>query len=307
MIVLTHNDLDALGSVLVLEKVFKPSKYFYTNYGDMEEILEMMLKEESQDLFISDVSFTSNPEILHKLIDHFKNVTLCDHHMAAEDFFKQFDLNLIYDTKVCATKLLQQKYHDQVKDLDPILDIIDVYDIWRTDDPRFMASQDLNDYFWVKTNAQKIENRNNILTLAKEIIETHQLNDYEEITETCRLRQQDFEEMIYKKGLSSTYELNGLNITILKTWAGFNRLMISEMQRGQDIVVALNDLDKVVKIRINAKSRSKGLTHEVLQKMRLYLTGNPDIGHDLAFTYKYDGLMPVWIENFLNYVKNMEK
>lgn len=307
MIVLTHNDLDALGSVLVLEKVFHPSKYFYTNYGDMEEILELMLKEEPQELFISDVSFTSNPEILHKLIEHFKKVTLCDHHMASADFFKQFNLDLIYSTDVCATKLLQRKFHDQVKDLDPLLDTIDVYDIWRTEDPRFMASQDLNDYFWVRTNAQKIENRDNILVLAREILDTHELKDYEEITQVCRLRQQDFEEMIYKKGLSSLYELNGLNITILKTWAGFNRLMISEMQRGQDIVVALNDLDKVVKVRINAKSRSKGLTHGVLQNMRNYLTGNPDIGHDLAFTFKYETLMQTWIETFLNYVKNMEK
>lgn len=295
MLILTHNDLDALGSEVILHEVFGPQidRVFYTNYGDLDligdNIIEYQKVVGDDTLFIADVSFTNHRHVLEKLCLNFKNVVHCDHHQAPDDFWNGLPCKVIYEVGDCASKILFKKFENVLKplpyfeNLKNLIDLINVYDVWVQEDPRFMESQDLNEYFWEVTQAHHgIKNRENIFILA-ESLKKNNYNlpqDYNIVVQKLQEQQKAYEDKIKRENL--LYRFNGkFNCTVILSWEGFNRIMISEMKNGQEVVVGIHN--GLFKVRIDKNSR---LTAEQKLKLRGDLTGNPHHGHDLAFTYQ---------------------
>lgn len=292
MLALTHNDLDALGCVIILDRIFRGNitKYYYTNYGDMEAVCDKIIQEKGTEntLFIADVSFTSKPELLKKLAQNFKTVVHCDHHQTPDDFWKDIpNVKPLFTTDYCATKILFEKFKDNIysDSLRDLVEVINVYDVWLSDDEKFDRGQDINDYFWNKTHAEVPEFRGNILSLAREYETVNYNNpaDYDAIMADVLQRRIEELKKIKEHNLLHRFNSDKFKVTVLLTWDSFNRILISEMRKGVDVVIGISN--GIFKVRINKHST---ITHEMREEMRARLSDNPNLGHDHAFTFKIE-------------------
>lgn len=282
LIVFTHNDLDALGCMLNIEYKFPnvEKKYFHTNYSNIkervQEIEEYMTLNGNKHIFIVDVSFSDNKESLTKLYNLDKDLVLCDHHLYPDGFWDAFpEMKVQWDKTKSATLICNEYFGNKGKNLklDNLSRVIDVYDIWQTEEPEFDLSQDLNEYFWTY----------DIAILLKKIIDNdYRLpSDFKEVVKNIKLTYNTAIEDYNKRGLIK--RSGDVSLCFVKDW--FNQVMLKEMDNGQNIVVGI-DLYGIVRVRINKKH---DLNLSQKQQFREILTGNPDIGHAEAFTYKYAG------------------
>lgn len=278
LVVFTHSDLDAAGCVLNIE--FKlpsiPKKYFYTNYGDIEkitqEVIQYIKENNIQSLLMADVSFATNKECLAEIMELGIDVTLIDHHQYPEDFFSDFpSLKLIHDTSKSATLLCNEylKNTGKNENLDKLTKIIDVYDIWQINDPKFNFAQDLNEYFW----------RYSIPVFCKGVQEAGWNLPHDFLPVVRHIRQE------YTNGIKD-YEERGLiqrggKITLCFGHDWFNQILIREMNQGQDFVIGLSSYG-IIKVRISEKA---DYTNEQKRFLMKELTGKIT-GHENAFTYK---------------------
>ena len=176
LVVMTHNDLDALGCMLNIEYKMPgiPKKYFHTNYADIDQVVaeieRYVLAERNTHILIPDVSFADNKPALARLYN-IAHVTHIDHHLYPEGFWDDFPkMKVVHDMTKSATKLCNEFFKNTGKNerLDKLSFLIDVYDIWQSADPAFDLSQDLNEYFWASISYGVL------LPLVERIIE----NDY---------------------------------------------------------------------------------------------------------------------------------
>lgn len=279
LIVFTHNDLDALGCMLNLEFKFPgvPKKFFHTNYNNInqitEEILDYQKKTGATHLVMPDVSFSDNKAALIKLYHAFEKCTHIDHHLYPDDFWDDFpNMTVVYDKNKSATLLCHEYLGNGTKNanLDKLTNLIDVYDIWQTKHPYFNVSQDLNEYFWkfgiewlfneiVKADYAMPANFGPMVQqIRKEY--TEKLKEYEE------------RKLIHRQG----------EITFAFVYEHFNRVLLKEMAEGQNFVIGMTSFG-IVKIRIREEAP---YTDEQKKALRKALTGNDNIGHMNAFTYK---------------------
>ena len=307
MLVLTHNDLDALGCVIVLDRVFRNniSKVYYTNYGDMEAVCDKIILEKGSEkvLFIADVSFTSKPFVLEKLAQNFETVIHCDHHQTPDDFWDKLpNVKHLFTTDYCATKILYLKFEDKINsadsaELSSLVELINVYDVWKSEDEKFDLAQDLNDYFWYKTKANIPEFRSNILLLAREYeaVNYGKTTDYDAIMTLVNNRRLEELQKIKEHNLLHRFNTDKCDLSVLLTWDSFNHIMISEMRKGVDIVVGVSN--GIFKVRVR---RNSAVTHEMREEIRYRLSSNPNLGHDHAFTFKIENTTQ---EEIMNVIK----
>lgn len=297
LLVFTHNDLDAIGCMLNLEFKFPnvKKKYFHTNYANIVDLTDQILEHQKQNgnthLVMPDVSFSDNKESLRRLYNAFPHITHIDHHLYPEGFWDEFpNMKVVWDKSKCATKLCNEYFGNkgQNSNLDKLSTIIDVYDLWQVKHPAFDFAQDLNEYFW----------KYDIATLCKDIVEA----DYNlpsnfasvvnSIHEACEeaIRGYKQRKLIYKSG----------EITIAFVHEWFNQILIREMKEGQNFVIGANQYG-IIKVRI---SENAPYTDAQKTKLREILTGNPDIGHMNAFTYKVKN---VSFENIIQEIQHVVK
>jgi len=281
LIVLTHNDLDALGCMLCIENKFPDTKkkYFHTNYGDLDRVvteLDLYVKENGNvNIIIPDVSFSTNKDALRKIYGMFSGFILhIDHHMYPDGFWDEFPkMKVVYDKTKCATLLCFETFDIKNQNLQTITKIIDVYDLWQTESPIFNIAQDLNEYFWNKNRfcdmfSQAIGFIDRGYKLPRDFDDTVQMIKYK--------IEQEIAESYQKKLI---HRFGDISVVFAKEW--FNQIMIREMDAGQNFVIGFSSWG-LVKIRINQKFSST----EKKNKIREILTGEPDIGHMEAFSYK---------------------
>jgi len=284
LIVGTHNDLDALGSMLNIEFAYPniKKKYFHTNYADIPKFVDEMIVYAQQNgikgFLLPDVSFSDNKDSLRKLYNAGK-VVVIDHHMYPEGFWDEFpEMTIVHDKTKSATKLCNEYFKNTGKNkhLDQLTTVIDIYDIWQKDEKAFSFSQDLNEYFWHKVRATSIE------TLLNEIVDVdyNLPSDFtgvvQNIKETYTKAMDEYEtrKLIHRSG--------DITICFIDDW--FNQVMLKEHENNQNFVIGINSYG-ITRIRINQDSP---YSVEQINKLRLALTGNAEYGHLHAFTYKVD-------------------
>lgn len=288
LIVFTHNDLDALGTMLGIEYKFPnvQKKYFHTNYGNIkqrvQEIEDYVKENGNTHILITDVSFSDNKESLRKLYELGK-CTHIDHHLYPDGFWDEFpDMKVVYDKTKCATLLCHEYFSNQGKNerLDKLVHIIDTYDLWKSTSPIFPVAQDLNNYFWTH-DIGELTNKivNNDFKLPDDFVIV--VNDIKN-TYTQAIKDYEANNMIHRQG----------EVTILFADEWFNQVHVQEMAKGQNVVIGISSYG-IIRVRFNVNSP---YSLEQKQKVRELLTGQSNIGHEDAFTYKcnkqsFDDLM----------------
>lgn len=282
LVVMTHNDIDALGCMLNIEYKMPgiPKKYFHTNYTDIDQVVaeieRYVLAKGSTHILIPDVSFGDNKPALTRLYN-IAHVTLIDHHLYPEGFWGDFPkMKVVYDKSKSATKLCNEFFNNTGANarLDKLSYLIDVYDIWQTEDPAFDLSQDLNEYFWASISYGVL------LPLAERIIENdYKLpSDFSDVVK--RIRNERAIEVHSYETRNLIHRSGDMSICFINNW--FNHVMIGEMRAGKNIVIGVNSRG-IVRVRIREQSP---YTAQQKNALRLELTGTETTGHMNAFTYK---------------------
>lgn len=287
LIVMTHNDLDALGSMLNIEFKF-PSikkKYFHTNYSDtdviVQEIEDHIKKNGNNHIFIADVSFADNKNALRKLYK-LGNCTLIDHHLYPDGFWDEFpDMKIVWDKYKCATLLCNEYLGNTGKNvgLDNLSKIIDIYDLWQTGHEAFDFSQGLNDYFWrtIKSDDSSIGK------LTQRVIDNNYKlpDDFDDMVKVIKHEYEMAISGYEKRGL--IYRSGGITLAFINDW--FNQIVVPDMRNGQDFVIGINPYG-IIRVRVRQESI---YSDDQLDNLRLVLTGTKTTGHKHAFAYKMQG------------------
>lgn len=292
--VLTHNDLDALGSVICFNESTPIIYLEQTNYADLPlkanvllekaRELQKLCKNSEGDVFntftntliIMDVSFSQHRELLEKLCQNFDRVHLIDHHMYPDDFFDVLEyeysnLEVTVEQGECASRLTYKKFDGMHMFLDKLTKIINDYDMWNTSSENFEYALWLNEFY--KEQVQKGFTFREILDKFR--------NNLSEIV--------SFEygiDDLMKKTLLKASEIIANNVlykrvndvTLLNTDECFQYFVYNEMLCDQNIVIAR--CNNRVKIRI----KPDVFTDETLDEFREALTGSVNFGHPLAFS-----------------------
>ena len=280
LVVLTHNDLDALGSVICIERRLKVEKYFYTNYGDLQQqsnnVISFAKEKNIDTLLISDVSFSINTSVnvLKILCSNFKKVILIDHHMINKSEIDFKNLIFIHSELQSASKLCYNYLKIDDERISKLIDIIDTYDLWKTKSPLFKSSFIVNEYFF----SIKKEN-DDILKIAKSILNGQNwLCNIKTFKHEFENRTENEIHSLNEKNL--IFRNKKLKITIVFSFNSFNSLLLKEMDGGQDYVVGIHH--GVVKFRINSDAK---ITDEFKLSLKKNLAGEEQYGHLNAFTY----------------------
>lgn len=288
LVVFTHNDLDALGCVLNIEYKFPnvPKHYFYTNYADIDKQVQEIVKYKNENactnIVIADVSFSDAKDSLRVLYNEFNKVTHIDHHMYPDGFWDEFpNMQVQWDKAFSATVLCEKYLKNENENLSRLSEIIDVYDLWRTQDPKFNLSQHFNEYFWYRVRTSN--NPVSIEQLALEIINKgcKLPDDFVPVTQSIQQKYTNAIQDYESRGLIQ--RAGEITIALVDDW--FNHILISEMQKGKNFVIGANSFG-IIRVRINQECP---YTNEQIDKVRERLTGNSQYGHQHAFTYKIDG------------------
>jgi oligoribonuclease NrnB/cAMP/cGMP phosphodiesterase (DHH superfamily) len=277
LIVFSHNDLDMAGTVLNIEYKFPnlKKKYFYTNYGDIEkqvqDIEDYVKQHGNKYCLMTDISWSTSPEALHKMCNLFERITLIDHHLYPDGFFENYPkLKVHWDKSKSATLLTYEYLQNNNPDLYKISELIDLYDLWRLEHKDFDNSQDLNNFFW-EVGREKFINDC--------IVSGYKLPHYYNVVVNDLTKK--YKEAIEKfENRKLIHRSENITIAFVDEW--FTQILLYEMKLGKDFVINATTFG-IFKIRI---SQTANISEEKKNELRVSLTGTKDIGHMNAFTYK---------------------
>lgn len=319
---LTHNDLDAFGSTLVLREglktIYGELKCLQrTNYKDLHDKIKNLIKVKNNieqsfrpennelwdghvfELYIMDVSFSQNKETLERLLDVFDYVTLIDHHMYPEGFFdellnKHTNFACYVKQDRCATVLtyeyfFKRDFNDVQKSpytLEHFISLVNAYDMWDTNSIYFDSAFWLNEYFkYIDDN--KLYYHSNFQKFENSTplmrINTHGWTiDYNETVNN--ILKPELQTNVSKITNDKNLYTHENDVTFLKTFDCFQFFVYNEIQKGQTIVIGTDEENSRVKVRIKPDVYTK----ESLNDFRKKLTGFKNFGHPLAFSYQGD-------------------
>ena len=280
LIVCSHNDLDMALSVINIEYKMPgiKKKYFYTNYGDIDkqvqDIEDYVKQHGNKYCLMTDISWSTSPETLHKMCSLFEKITLIDHHLYPEGFFDEYPKLKVHWDKSKSASLLTHEYFGNNKfghtDLEYITELTDVYDLWQIRSPLFNKAQDLNTFFWEVGKEKFI---NDIINSGFKLP-----HYYDNVIADITRR---YNEAIAKfENRKLIHRSEKITLAFVDEW--FNQIIIQEMQAGKDFVINATTFG-IFKIRISAEAP---ITSEMKDNLRLALCGTKDIGHANAFSYR---------------------
>lgn len=307
-VVLTHNDGDALGCIAVLEETIKPKRYFYTNYSDLDNQLQNVIDYvklyKIYQVVIPDVSLSGNRDKLLELIRTLKKINpnyklqIFDHHLYPDNFWNGVQAEVYHQYDKCACKILFNYYSKKYNlfDLIPLIDILNIFDIWDKENSKFVEALIFNEFF--------LNFRGTIVTRIVDFYYLLKANNF----------QYNFVMGDYKKQLLDNFNnykndalarglmqrsKTGTPITIITSWDYFNFFVYSEHKNKQDVVVGIKH--GIFRIRI----RKDVFSENALNNIRKQLCGSTDIGHSLAFSYKVDNFTES--ETIIDEIKRLTK
>lgn len=292
IIIFTHNDLDALGCLMVINEKFTSETYnkfvYHTNYQNIPDqiiaINEQINTQKIDLVIVCDVSFSTNKLELVRLYGEciLQNIPLLylDHHLYPVDFWNEFPkMKTFYDKNRSASKICLDVLLPSEKDteLAKLIGIIDVYDIWQDRHKAFSVSQRLNNYFWhcirngddIETQAMQYKSRGYKIA-----------SDFVQVTSDYIAESEKAIKELEEKNLIMKNDHHKVSIFMSNDY--YNDFMIAEHARGQSFVIGINSWG-LIKIRV---SQHNDISHYTLDRIRLACTGTVEIGHAHAFTWK---------------------
>lgn len=296
MIIFTHNDLDAMGCLLVLNEKFPDTNFeksvYHTNYQNIPEQINAIMAEcETQKpklIVMCDVSFSTSEETLQQFYNYCTardiSMLYIDHHLYPEGFFDQFPkMKTFWDKSKCASKIafdLFYQFAAQTDNLTKLIGIIDVYDIWQDQHKWFGWGQRLNNYFWHRV----INKKNTVGGLALEL-KNREFKLFDDFMEVTNKIDEDNEATLAKLETSGLIHRNvESGVTLILSEKCFNQFMIKEHKNGQSFVIGISNWG-LIRVRVNQHT---DVNVSTLDLIRLRCTGTTDIGHSHAFTWKSD-------------------
>lgn len=297
MIVLLHNDLDAVGCELCIRQKFAISQCFYTNYSDFVPVVDSLLeyadKNHENQLIIADLSFANNMGLLETLCNHFETVLHIDHHSYDKDYFEKLSVRnckykSVINPAVCASKLCLDTFKINLGFLNNLIKIIDVYDCWRCNSPYFDKAQNLNNYFW-EVGYNKFFNEFSQFKIPA---------DYKETVDSILKKQNEKIQLLKDKRLIVRSN-NEQNITFVFNFEVFNPVMIQEMKDGQDFVAGIEF--NTVRFRV----KQNMFLESDLEMLRQRLCGCTT-GHLHAFTYKFNTDIHSEVKRIIDIVNDID-
>lgn len=159
---ISHNDLDGYGSQFIVSRIFYNVAYFNSDYKDIDYTINQAIKQIKMEilaakppklLLITDVNLTlESAESLNKKIKGLPvkvDLKLIDHHATGKDCVKKFDWYHV-DTTCCAARLTYQWLKPWLNSendsyLDALSTLVNVTDLWLTDDPQFNLANLMSD------------------------------------------------------------------------------------------------------------------------------------------------------------------
>lgn len=292
LIVFTHNDLDAGGSIINIEYKMPgiKKKYFYTNYGDIEkqvqDIEDYVKQHSNKYCLMTDISWSTSPEALHKMCNLFEKITLIDHHLYPDGFFDAYPkLKVHWDKSKSATLLTYEYFKNDNTELRKLSELIDVYDLWQDTLPLFTEAQDLNEFFWEIGREKFINDCIN---------SGYKLPHYYDSV-VSDIQRKYTEEIAKFENRKLIHRSAKVTVAFVDSW--FNQILVKEMKEGKDFVINATPFG-IFKIRINAAAPITSAQKDLL---RMSLCGTKDIGHSNAFSYKMKE--QVSFENIMKHIK----
>lgn len=294
LIIFTHNDLDAGGTIINIEYKMPEikKKYFYTNYGDIEkqvqDIEDYVTQHGNKYCLMTDISWSTSPESLHKMCSLFEKITLIDHHLYPDGFFDAYPkLKVHWDKSKSATLLTYEYFKNDNTELRKLSELVDVYDLWQDTLPLFTEAQDLNEFFWEIGREKFINDCIN---------SGYKLPHYYDSV-VSDIQRRYTEEIAKFENRKLIHRSAKVTVAFVDSW--FNQILVKEMKEGKDFVINATPFG-IFKIRINAAAP---ITSEQKDLLRMSLCGTKDIGHSNAFSYKMKE--QVSFENIMKHIKSV--
>jgi oligoribonuclease NrnB/cAMP/cGMP phosphodiesterase (DHH superfamily) len=292
LIIFSHNDLDMSGSVLNIEYKMPDikKKYFYTNYGDIDKqvqaIEDYVKQNRNTHCLMTDISWSTSPEALHKICSLFDKITLIDHHLYPDGFFENYPkLKVHYDKSKCATLLTYEYFKNDNNDLRELTELIDVYDLWQVKHYNFHKAQLLNEFFWEVGKDKFI---NDCISAGFKLPYY-----YDSVVE--QIEKKYTEEIAKYENRKLIHRSSKITIAFVDSW--FNQILIKEMAEGKDFVINSTSFG-IFKIRISEDAK---ITSDQKDHLRIALCGTKDIGHQNCFSYKMKD--SISFENIMKQIK----
>ena len=303
VVMFTHNDLDALGSVIVAKEIIHKFemqsgkkydvKYFHTNYQDIgakvAEIEAYVMNNDVKLMIISDVSFGDNMELMTRLYNLNISTIFCDHHLYGDNPFVDFPKWIIkYDKERCATKII---FDDVLQtntnpNLELFIKIIDVYDIWQKYNKFFPLAQKLNEYFWYL-----VREKNMTIDAMADMFKSINYELPEDFKRVVDMVEDGHNQVLKEYTDKGLIKISKEHKTSLHLGVkAFQQFVMQQHDLEQIFVVGITSYG-VIKFRINDKNP---FSEEELRLLRIKLMGTSSKGHELAFTWKSE-------RNFNNY------
>lgn len=288
-IALTHNDGDALASLMLIDRVHHPEKWFFTSYTNlnavMQEIKEYVLRNQVQNVVIADVSFAGRRKMIIDLTRTLAKVSksykliIFDHHTYSDTFWKGVTAEVHVDTSRSACRGILNQYSKthNLFDLTQFVMDMDAFDIYNTSAERFEEALIFNEFIKVFCNkdSSKLQELSDIL------IKWNPKYGYTYLMGKFR---EDYKESFqaYKRDCLDKKVMirstKGKKITILMVPEYFNMFVYTEFKRGQDAVVCA--ANNCIRVRL----RKGVFTNEQIKALKAELIpSNPEVGHPCAF------------------------
>jgi len=154
---LSHYDLDGFGCQLCVYEKFKNHNINFKNCGYKNIIYELnkISFNEYDLIIITDLNFDLNAQKhLYEKLKNFKGKFIyIDHHLYENKEYldkikNELNHKIIIDTSKSATLKTYEILKLDNNNLKNLCEIIDIYDVWREENPKFKLANLVNDYFW---------------------------------------------------------------------------------------------------------------------------------------------------------------
>ena len=161
----SHNDLDGISAQIVIRQFVGDIQRMNISYGKIDEYINIIDEycghAKPVEVWVTDLSFTLHQ--LEKLFEVTKRYTdikfyFIDHHPFDEDYshIKADNLMLLINQKASGTKLTylflknnRTLINNNIKkDLEKYVEFVDVYDLWKKENPLFKGAMVYNELFW---------------------------------------------------------------------------------------------------------------------------------------------------------------
>lgn len=150
---ISHFDLDGVGCAIFTKKLYDVSESKAQGYPKIRQNLDKLATNHSDTIVFADLRV--EPQDLKFALEHWKKVIYFDHHLQSEQYAaipqgERFEFH--YSEEKCATRLVFEEWMKQggrpTKEEANFAMLVDIYDLWRDENPLFDKAFALNDMFW---------------------------------------------------------------------------------------------------------------------------------------------------------------